>query len=77
MGAWEASVEGGTFCLKGPKKWPKNQKIDSFLFGSMRSPACNQSSQKMRSALAMADMPMTPVSTGGGAALMTKTTKTA
>jgi hypothetical protein len=31
----------------------------------------------MRSAFAMADMPMTPVRSGGSAALMTKTTKTA
>jgi hypothetical protein len=75
-GAWWQALRAGPAFLKRQKKWPKDQKIDSFLFESMTSPAYNQSSHKMRSAFAMADLPTTPVFTGGVAALMTKTTKT-
>lgn len=51
--------------------------IDSFLFQSMRSPAFNQSSHKMRSVIDMAILPTARFTAGGVAALMTKTTKTA
>jgi hypothetical protein len=51
--------------------------IDSFLFGSMTSPAFQQSSQSMPSFFDIAESAARPASAGGVTASMTKTTKTA